>query len=74
MKTSKFEELGEQWIELREVPLGGFFRLSESASSPVWVRESYERASKKYIVYKYDDVNYWSEMKGSRKVFVGFIF
>lgn len=74
MTLKKFDELPEQWLELRKVPQGGFFRLSSSETAPVWVRDEYDRTSRKYLAYKYDDVNHDALMKGSRKVYVGFIF
>ena len=60
--------------ELRNVKHGGFFRLSNSETAPVWVRGDYNRASKKFEAYKYDNVNYWNEFRGSRIVFVDFEF
>ena len=44
--------------ELRNVKHGDFFRLSNSETAPVWVRGDYNRASKKFEAYKYDNVNY----------------
>ena len=60
--------------ELRNVKHGDFFRLSNSEIAPVWVRGDYNRASKKFEAYKYDNVNYWNEFRGSRIVFVDFEF
>lgn len=61
-------------IEMRRVKRGEFFRLANSESAPVWVRDEYNRSSKKFEAYKYDNVNYWSEFKGSRLVYVDFVF
>ena len=60
--------------ELRNVKHGEFFRLANSDTAPVWVRGDYNRASKKFETYKYNDVNYWNEFRGSRIVFVDFEF
>ena len=60
--------------ELRNVKHGDFFRLSNSDTAPVWVRGDYNRASNKFEAYKYNDVNYWNEFRGSRIVFVDFEF
>lgn len=60
--------------ELRNVKHGDFFRLSNSETAPVWVRGDYNRSSKKFEAYKYDNVNYWNELRGSRVVFVDFEF
>lgn len=61
-------------IEMRRVKRDDFFRLANSESAPVWVRDEYNRSSKKIEAYKYDNVNYWSEFKGSRLVYVDFVF
>lgn len=60
--------------ELRRVKHGDFFRLSSSESAPIWVRDEYNRSTKKYEAHKCDNVNYWSEFKGSRLVYVDFVF
>lgn len=60
--------------ELRNVKQGDFFRLANSDTAPVWVRGDYNRSSKKFEVYKYNNVNYWNEFRGSRIVFVDFEF
>lgn len=60
--------------ELRNVKHGEFFRLANSETAPVWVRGDYNRSSKKFEAYKYYDVNYWNEFRGSRIVFIDFIF
>ena len=60
--------------ELRNVKQGYFFRLSNSDTAPVWVRGDYNRSSKKFDAYKYNNVNYWNEFRGSRIVFVDFEF
>lgn len=54
--------------------LGEFFRLANSESAPVWVRDEYNRSSRKFEAYKYDDVNNWSEFNGSRLVYVDFVY
>ena len=60
--------------ELRKVRVGEFFRLAESEKAPVWVRDEYNRSSRKYEAYNYDNVNHWSEFGGTRKVYVDFCF
>lgn len=60
--------------ELRNVKQGEFFSLANSETAPVWVRGDYNRSSKKFEAYKYYDVNYWNEFRGSRIVFVDFEF
>lgn len=51
---------------IRDMELGEFFRLSASDHAPVWVRGEYNRSTRKYECYKYDNVNYWSEFNGTR--------
>ena len=60
--------------ELRNVKKGDFFRLANSETAPVCVRGDYNRSSKKFEAYKYNNVNYWNEFRGSRIVFVDFEF
>ena len=43
-------------------------------NGPVWVREEYDRSSKKYVVSKFDDICHTSLKAGATEVLVGFIF
>lgn len=70
-------------VLLKQVKKGEFFALSnnvkcnedgEVLSKYVYVRDAYDRESKKYEVYKFDDVNDYRFMKGTRIVYVGFVF
>lgn len=70
-------------VLLKQVKKGEFFALSnnvkcnedgEVLSKYVYVRDAYDRESKKYGVYKFDDVNDYRFMKGTRIVYVGFVF
>lgn len=74
MTQKKFNELPEQWLEMREIPFGGLFRLSNSESAPVWVRWDYYRSDGTYVCHKYDDVNHESSFTPTRRVWVGFEF
>lgn len=56
--------------ELRNVKQGEFFRLTNSETAPVWIRNVYDRRIKKFEAYKYDNVNHWSLLSGSRLVYV----
>lgn len=58
-----------QKIELRKVERDGLFRLSDSDGAPVWVRGEYDRSERKFLCYKWDDVNRWSFMRGVRAVY-----
>lgn len=70
-------------ILLKDVRKGEYFTLTkkvqrneddEVLSKYVYVRSDYDRESKKYEVYKFDDVNDYRFMKGTRIVWVGFRF
>ena len=67
-------------IKVKELKKGDFFTLkdvTDTAFIPnniVWVRGEYDRSSKKYECYKYDDVSHFSYFKGDRKVFTEFTF
>jgi hypothetical protein len=60
--------------QLRQVKQGELFKLKESESAPVWVRDEYDREGRKYLTHKFDDANHWSARKGTLEVFVGFTF
>lgn len=59
---------------IRELKKGEFFRLRESDTAPVWVRDEYVPALKKISTYKFDDVNHEHLLKGNTIVFTGFTF
>lgn len=56
--------------ELRKVRQEEYFRFSNSESAPLWIRGEYDRSDKKFECYKYDNVNHWTEFKGTRLVYV----
>lgn len=58
-----------QKIELRKLCRGDLFRLAGNADAPVWVRDEYDRSEKKYLCYKWDDVNHWTYMRSVRGVY-----
>lgn len=57
-------------IQLKQVCKGCLFHLSDSDSSPLWVRSVYEPFSKKYEIYSFDNVNVFRYRLGSLIVFV----
>lgn len=59
-------------VKLSEVKKGEYIRFKQN--SPVWIKSNYDRTSKKYSVYKFDDINHESLKKGSTLVFVDFTF
>lgn len=58
-----------QKIELRKLGRGDLFRLAGNDDAPVWVRDEYDRSERKYLCYKYDDVNHWVYMRSARGVY-----
>lgn len=59
---------------IRRLKKGEFFRLKDSETAPVWVRDEYIPSAKKFSTHKFDDVNHEALRKGDSVVFVGFIF
>lgn len=59
---------------IRELPKGELFRLKDSETAPVWVRDEYIPSEKKFSTHKYDDANHERLFKGETEVYVGFTF
>ena len=57
-------------IELRKLHKGDYFRHYDDITSPLWIRYDYYRSAKRYIVYKFGNVNSWSLRNGSLLVYV----
>lgn len=55
---------------IKQVKKGDYFRLRDDENAPIWVRSEYNRSTKKYECYKYEDVNHFLECKGERKVYL----
>lgn len=60
--------------KLKDIKQGELFKLKNTESAPVWVRGEYDRQSKKYSTYRYDDVCHERFVKGDTEVFVDFEF
>lgn len=58
-----------QKIELRKLGRGDLFRLACNEDAPVWVRDEYDRSERKYLCFKWDDVNHWTYMRSVRAVY-----
>lgn len=70
-------------VLLKNVRKGEFFTLTDNVkhnedgevlSKYVYVRDAYDRESKKYEVYTFDDVCNYRFLKGTRIVYVDFRF
>lgn len=59
---------------IRELKKGEFFRLRDTETSPVWIRDRYDPEQRKYSTCKFDDANHERMLKGDTMVFVGFTF
>ena len=55
-------------VILKDMKKGDLFTLKPDG--PVWIRDEYDRSTKKYCVYKWDDVNHWSLKRGTLKVHI----
>lgn len=51
---------------LKQLKPSTLFRLKDSESSPVWVRDHYDRSSKTYACHKYEDYNHEAFFKGTQ--------
>lgn len=59
---------------IRELKKGEFFRLRDTDTSPVWIRDVYVPGLSEYSTYKFDNVNHELARSGDTKVFTGFTF
>ena len=60
-------------IPIKALKKGEFFKLKETASR-VYVRGEYDRSSRKYCCFAFDDVCMERLLKGDKLVYVGFTF
>lgn len=64
------------WFEVKnieKVKTGTFFKLKPE-SNIVYIRSGYNRSTKRYEAYKYDDTNSFREFKKGKQIIVGFTF
>ena len=59
---------------IEKIKKGEFFRIKDSETAPVWVRGDYDRSSKSYSVYLFDDICHERFFKKGRIVFIDFTF
>jgi hypothetical protein len=60
-----------QLIKLSKVKKGDYIK-RKLDSKQVWIRDEYERSTKKYMVTDTDDIGRSMLLKGSTLVFIGF--
>lgn len=64
-------------MTIKELKKGDFFTkkdIPEPKDNQVWVRGDYDRSSKTYECYCFDDVNRFCYIRGSKEVFTEFTF
>lgn len=49
---------------------GTFFHLTNSETSPLWVRGEYNRFAQKYECHKYDDVNHEKLISKKQTIYI----
>lgn len=67
---------------ISKLKIGDFFTLTEAKETDdlqnckrrVWVRDEYDRSTRKYTAYKFNNINHVSEFKANRPVWTGFTF
>ncbi len=60
--------------KIKDLKRGDFFKLADTVTAPVWVRDDYNRSTKKYWCYKFDDTSHCREFKGDKEVITDFEF
>lgn len=70
---------GYNIYQLKDIPKGSYFNYLSADHTPstfkvTWVRDEYDRSSKKYIVYKFYDVNHSALRKGTTRVTIDVTF
>lgn len=53
---------------IKELKVGDYFKLKENGR--VYVRDTYNRSTRKYEYYDFNDVNRWLECKGTKEVII----
>ena len=64
-------------VTIKELKKGTYFTIKNIEcpnNSQVWIRSDYDKSSKKYIAYNFDDVNRCREFKNTTIVYTDFIF
>ena len=66
-------------MKLKELKRGEYFTRKsmheqEAKSSQVYIKEDYDRSTKKYWCQKWDDISRGMELKGDTEVYTDFTF
>lgn len=60
--------------KVNKVNQGTYFKLKPTETAPVWVRGHYDRGSRSYSCYKFDDTNHEKFLKPTRDIYIDFTF
>ena len=60
--------------KIKNFKKGDYFKLQDKETAAVYVRGEYDRSTKKYSCYRYDDVAVERFFRGDKKVYVDFEF
>ena len=60
--------------KIKNLKKGEYFKLKDSETAPVYVRGEYERSTKKYSCYRFDDVSAERFFSGDKEVYDHFEF
>lgn len=64
-------------MKLKDLKPGDYFTkkpIAEPKEHQVWIRQAYDRSTKKYEIVRWDDICDTQLMDGNREVFVDFTF
>ena len=64
-------------MTVKQLKQGDYFTrrpIAEPKESQVYVRDEYDRETRKYICYKWDDVKHYVLLKGTTEIYTDFIF
>lgn len=64
-------------MKLKDLKKGDWFTLknfSEPKDNQVWIKNEYNRSSKKYLCIRYSDISDSKEVSGDKEVYTNFTF
>lgn len=64
-------------MKLKDLKKGDWFTLkniSEPKDNQVWIKNEYNRSSKKYLCIRWSDISDSKEISGNKEVYTDFIF
>ena len=64
-------------MKLKELKKGDWFTLkniSEPKDNQVWIKDEYDRSTKKFLCIRWSDISESKEISGEKEVYTNFIF